>query len=114
MKDFVVSAEHRVKITESEKRDTYLDLARELKKTEEHEDDDDTNYNWGAWQGPKGLGSGATRVWIWKKNRDPPNYNIIEIVQNTEKSSEDLRRRVVTQTLVKDHQLTLVWKICML
>ena len=30
--DFVVSAEHRVKIKESEKRDKYIDLARELKK----------------------------------------------------------------------------------
>ena len=30
--DFVVSVDQRVKIEESEKRDTYLDLARELKK----------------------------------------------------------------------------------
>ena len=36
---------------------------------------------------------------------DNPNYSIAEIGQNTEKSSEDLRR-FVTQTPVKDHQLT--------
>ena len=34
----------------------------------------------------------------------------MEISQNTEKSPGDLRRLVVTQTPVKNHQLTLVWK----
>ena len=33
--DFVVPADHRVKIKEREKRDKYLDLARELKKAME-------------------------------------------------------------------------------
>ena len=32
-------------IKESKKRDNYLDLARELKKTMEHEGDGDTNCN---------------------------------------------------------------------
>ena len=32
---------------------------------------------------------------------------MIEIRQNTEKSPEDLRRLAVTQTPVKEHQLTL-------
>ena len=41
---------------------------------------------------------------------DHPNYCIIEIGQNTEKSPEDLRRLAVIQTPVKDHQLTLMWK----
>ena len=31
IEDFAVSADHRVKIKENENRDTYLDLARELK-----------------------------------------------------------------------------------
>ena len=39
---------------------------------------------------------------------DCPNYSIIEIGQNTEKSPGDLRRLAVTQTPVKDHQL--MWK----
>ncbi len=33
-----------------------------------------------------------------------PNYCIIEIDQNTEKSPGDLRRLAVTQTPAKDHQ----------
>ena len=35
--DFAVPADHRIKLKENEKKDKYLDLARELKKTEEHE-----------------------------------------------------------------------------
>ena len=41
-----------------------------------------------------------------KTSRDNPNYSIIKISQNPEKSPGDLRRHVVTQTPVKDHQLT--------
>ena len=44
--DFAVSADHRIKPKESEKKDKYLDLARELKKTMEHEGDDYTNRDW--------------------------------------------------------------------
>ena len=35
--DFAVPADHRINLKESEKKDKYLDLARELKKTVEHE-----------------------------------------------------------------------------
>ena len=38
---------------------------------------------------------------------------IIENGQNTEKSPGDLRRLAVTQSPVKDHQLTLIWKTLM-
>ena len=41
---------------------------------------------------------------------DHSNYYIIKNGQNTEKSPGDLRRLAVTQTPVKDHQLTLMWK----
>ena len=41
---------------------------------------------------------------------DCPNYSIIEIDQNNEKSPEDLRRFAVTQIPVENHQLTLMWK----
>ena len=49
--DFNVSADHRVKLKESEKKkkDKYLDLARELEKLMEHQSDGDTNINWLAW-----------------------------------------------------------------
>ena len=39
---------------------------------------------------------------------DQSNYYSIEIGQNTEKSPDDLRRVAVTQTPIKDHQLTLM------
>ena len=35
--EFAVPADHRVKLKESEKRDKYLDLAWELKKSMKHE-----------------------------------------------------------------------------
>ena len=41
--NLLVSADHRVKLKESEKRDKYLDLAREFKKSIEHEGDDESN-----------------------------------------------------------------------
>ena len=42
---------------------------------------------------------------------DYSNYRIIKIGQNTEESPEDLMRLAVTQTPVRDFQLTLVRKI---
>ena len=47
---------------------------------------------------------------LWRTSGDHPNYYIIENGQNTEKSPGDLRRLAVTQTPVKNHQLTLIWK----
>ena len=44
--DFAVPADYRAKLKESEKKDKYLDRVRELKKTMEHENDNDTNCNW--------------------------------------------------------------------
>ena len=46
---FAVPADHRIKLKECEKKDKYLDLARELKKTMEHEGDNYTNCNWCVW-----------------------------------------------------------------
>ena len=42
----------------------------------------------------------------FKIDWDYPNYSIVEISQNIEKSVRDLRRFDVTQTPVKDYQLT--------
>ena len=44
-----------------------------------------------------------------KKNGDHSNHII---VKNTRKSPGDLRKLSITQFLLKDQQLTLVWKIC--
>ena len=49
--DFAVLADYRIKLKEWEKRDKYLDLARELKKTMEHEGDNYTNCDWCFWHG---------------------------------------------------------------
>ena len=46
---FAVPADHRIKLKECEKKDEYLDLARELKKTMEHAGDNYTYCNWCVW-----------------------------------------------------------------
>ena len=46
---FAVPADLRIKLKECEKKDKYLDLARELKKTMEHEGDNYTNCEWCFW-----------------------------------------------------------------
>ena len=48
-----------------------------------------------------GLGNKRTRG-------DHQNHCIIENVQNTEKGPGDFKKLTVTQTPVKDHQLTLM------
>ena len=47
--DFAVPADHRIKLKESEKKDKYQPLARELKKTMEHEGDNYNNCGWCFW-----------------------------------------------------------------
>ena len=44
------------------------------------------------------------------RSRYYPNYSIVEIGQNTAKSPGDLNRLAGTQTPVKHHQLSLMWK----
>ena len=41
-------------------------------------------------------------------NRGNPDHSIFKIGSNTEKSPRDLKRLVVTQTLLKDQQLILM------
>ena len=45
-----------------------------------------------------------------KSSLGHPNYSIVKLGQNTEKSPGDLRRLAVTQTPVKDLQLMLELK----
>ena len=104
--DFVFLADDREKLKERENRDKFLDLARELKRTMEHEGDGNTSGNWGALNNPKRIGRGTGRLGNKRTSGNHPDYRIIDIGQNTEKSPSDLRR-LVTQTPVKDHQLTL-------
>ena len=77
----------------------------------EHESDDDTNCNWCSRYSHQMIGTGTGGLGNKRVMGDHPNYSIIKIDQNTEKSPGDMRRLAVTQTSVKEHQLTLVWKI---
>ena len=106
--DVVVQADHIVKLKESEKRDKYLDLARELKKTVEHECDVYTNCNWCSWNSHRRINKGPGRLGNLRTRGHHQNKYIIENDPNTEKSSGDLKEPTVTQTSEKDHQLTLI------
>ena len=64
----------------------------------EHESVGDTNCNWSSWSShqridikTRGLGNNRT-------SEDHPNYSIVEISQNTEKSPGDLKRLAITQS----------------
>ena len=108
--NFLVPAEHRVKLKESEKKDKYLYDTGELKKISmEHECKDYTNCNWCSWYSYQRINKGTRGLWNMRASEDHPNY-CNEISQNSEKCSGDLRRLSVTQTRVSDHQLTLTWK----
>ena len=76
----------------------------------EHEGDGNTYSNWCTWNNPQKIVKGTTRFWNKRISGDHPDYNIINIDQNTEKSPEDLRKYLVTQIPVNNHQLTLVQK----
>ena len=78
------------------------------KKDVEHEVDGGTSCNWCTWSGQQNLGKGTGRVGNDKINGDHPNYCIVVIGKNIEKSPGDLRLLAITHTLVKDPQLTLV------
>ena len=106
--DFAVPADHRINLKESEKKDKYLDLARELKKL----------WNMKVTIVPivisslgtvtKGFIKGSGGLGSWQTGRDYPNDSITDDGQNTETSPGDLRRVAVTQTPVKNHQLILM------
>ena len=76
MLDFAIPANHRVKRKESEKRDKYLDLARELKKL----------WNIKVTVIPIVIGTGTEGHGNKRTSGDDPNHSIVEIGQNTRKS----------------------------
>ena len=57
----------------------------------DHEGDSDTKCNWCTWNNPQRLSKKTGRLRNQIMNRDHPDYSIIKIDQNTEKSPEDLR-----------------------
>ena len=92
------------------KKDKYLDFARKLKKTMEHEGDNYTNRDGCFWYSHQRINKGTGGHGNKRTNGDHPNYYIIENGQNTEKNTRDLRKLAVAQTPGKDHQLKLTWK----
>ena len=92
--DFAIPVNHRVKLKESKKQDKYLDL----------------NCNWCPQYNHHRISTGTGGLGNKRMSRDHPNYGIVKIGQNTEKSPGDLRRLAVIQTPMTDHQLTLEWK----
>ena len=109
--DFAVPTDHRIKLKGSEKKDKYLDIARELKKKLwNYEGDNYTNRDLCFWYSHQRIINGIGELRGWRTSGGHPIYSIIENGQNTEKSPGDLRRLAVTQTPVKYHQLKLMWK----
>ena len=104
--DFAVPADHRINLKECEKKDKYLDLARELKKL----------WNMKVTIVPIVIGAlGTVTKGLLKGLEDLEVGGRVETIiaedgQNTETSLGDLRRLAVTQTPVKNHLLILIWK----
>ena len=76
----------------------------------EDKNDNDSICNWCTQNSHLRIGTGIGGLWNKRTSGDSPNYSIIKIFQNTEESPRDLRRLEVTQTPVRNYQLTLVLK----
>ena len=70
----------------------------------EHEGDGDTNCGWCTWN----IGKETGRLVDKSTSKDHSDYSIDKIGKNTKKNPGDFRRFAVTQTLVRNHQLTLL------
>ena len=81
-----------------------------IEETVEHESNGYTNYNWFSWFSHRRIIKGTGGLRNKRTSGDHPNYYIIEIGHNTEKSFGDLRRLAVAQTPVKDHLPKLMLK----
>ncbi len=74
----------------------------------EHEGDGNTNCNCCTGNNPSRIDTETGRFGNKRTSEDHPDNSIDEIGKNTENSPGDLRKLVVTQTPVGNHQLTLV------
>ena len=74
----------------------------------ENEGADYNNRDWYIRYSNKITIKGTGGFAIWRTSGEIPNYSIVGKGQNTEKSPGYLRRLAVTQTPLKDHQLTLI------
>ena len=72
------------------------------------EGDGDMNCNRCTRSSHQKIDKATGRLGNKRRRGEHPDYSIIKIRQNTEKSPGDLRKLAVTQTQVENHQLTLV------
>ena len=77
--DFAVPADHRVKLKENERKNKYLDIARELKKTIEHGSGGDTNCNRCTWYSHQRIDNGTRGLRNKRTSRDHPNDSTIKM-----------------------------------
>ena len=81
-------------MNESEKKDKYVDLARELKKkTMEHEGDGDTSCKWCARSSHQSIVKKDRNGWT---SGDHPKYCFSKTGQDTEKNPGDMNGFAVT------------------
>ena len=85
--DLTVSTDHR----ENEKKNEYMDLARELKKTMQHEGHGDTNCNCSSWYSHQRTGTRTGGLGNKRTSKDHPKFGVIKIGKDTEKSPGNLR-----------------------
>ena len=70
--------------------------------------DCNTKCNWCTRITNRRIGTGNGGLGNKRMSGDNPNYCISKMSQNAKKSPGDLRRLVVTQTPMEDHQQTLM------
>ena len=97
--DFAVPVEYS-KIERKRKEGQVPGPCKGIEKTVGHESDDYNNFNWCSWYSQQKIGTRTGRLGNNGTRGECPNYSIIEIGQNTEKSLGDMRKFVVTQTPV--------------
>ena len=73
----------------------------------EHESGTDTNCNWCTRYSHQKIGTGTGGLGNRGTSGDHPNYSIIKIGQNTEKSAGDLKRLAVTNSPVETMSIIL-------
>ena len=69
--------------------------------------DSDTNWNWCSWYSHQRIVTRSGKIENKRTSGEYTNYSTLEIGQNTEKSSGELRRLAVTQTPVRNLRQTL-------
>ena len=74
----------------------------------EEEGDDDTNCVWYTLDSSQKISTRTEKIENKMTSRNNSDQSIIEIHKNSKKSPGELRRLFVTQTPVRNYQLTLV------